>query len=53
MDSMQSLSKMMSIPTTPKPGLGCCVTLAHAQPIKLLVCGFYITDPLDKLSKLS
>ncbi|KAH8955717.1 hypothetical protein BDL97_07G002000 [Sphagnum fallax] len=34
---MQSLSKMMLILATMEPGLGCCVILAHAQAIKLLV----------------
>jgi hypothetical protein len=37
---MQTLSKMMLILATTEPGLGCCVILAHAQPIKLLVCEF-------------
>jgi hypothetical protein len=37
---MQSLSKMMLILATTELGLGCCVILAHAQPIMLLVCEF-------------
>ncbi len=37
---MQSLSEMMLILAMTEPCLGCCVILAHAQPIKLLVCEF-------------
>jgi hypothetical protein len=40
MAGMQLLSKMMSIPTITDPGLGCCMILTHAQPIKLLVFEF-------------